>query len=44
MHIYRASYLLCQLFLAGAKLVSYDYHHALQQMLYNRSNRQAQYH
>jgi len=33
MHIEIASYLLCQLFLAGTKLVSYDYHHALQQTL-----------
>jgi hypothetical protein len=32
-HMDAASYLLCQLFLAGTKLVSYDYHHALQQML-----------
>jgi len=34
MHIYSSSYRRCQLFLAGSGMVSYDYHHALQQTLY----------
>jgi hypothetical protein len=44
MHIYTDAYLLCQLFLAGVERLSYDYHHALQQTLRDRSIRHAKHH